>query len=193
MLKKRRKMRLNFSNVAIRAKLEIIGVHDVSSSIARMRYRRRAAAKMTSTCVRRLNTSSPPCIRLTGRRRWYSNTSQTIPLWFPSCFDSRFRFRFDFHGTPFPVSQIPKAISSCFDSRFQKRFKLGPTSDSRSQVRYLEPMAGPLFDLVSKPAFGPGSGFKELYSTPGKKLPFWSNEGLYHEIFFLILETRCKI
>ena len=69
----------------------------------------------------------------------------------------------------FPIP-IPKAIPSCFDSRFQKRFQLGPTSDSRSQVRYLEPMVGPLFDLVSKPGFGPRSGFKELWFISFRKI-----------------------
>ena len=73
----------------------------------------------------------------------------SIPLSIPTHFDPRF--------------PIPSSIPTHSDSRFHVGFQLTPTPDSRCQVRYLESMTGPLFDLVSKPGFEPGSGFKELW------------------------------
>jgi len=81
-------------------------------------------------------------------------TSQAIPLWFPSCFDSRFHF--DFHGTPIPDSKsdskllrfpIPKAIPTRFDFRFpvpssvpgthgRPPFWLGFETRFRTRVRF---------------------------------------------------------
>ena len=44
-------------------------------------------------------------------------TSQAIPLWFPSCFDSRFPIPLRLPWDPDSRLPIPKAIPSCFDSR----------------------------------------------------------------------------
>ena len=61
-------------------------------------------------------------------------TSQAIPLWFPSCFDSRFPIPLRLPWDPDSRLPIPKAIPSCFDSRFPIPKAIPTRSDFRFPV-----------------------------------------------------------